>query len=332
MILRRSPNNFKDEWLLSIRKNDIEDVNIVKETEEALAKYIGVKYCSLLCNGTAAIYTGMLSLGLKPGDGIVLPGFGYWSVDLCAKKLGLDIKYVDVKYDTMCMDPDLVEAAIDDNTKVICFINHLGYVGEDLLKIRDIADRHGIYFFEDSAQCIGQVYDGKMAGTFGNTFGIYSFSGNKLIRTGEGGCLFTDNLYIHEYVQKARDMQIFNFMMSDLCARLLNCQLKEIDELTEKRAEVYKRYIDFGLKLPSPYITDNNTGYNAIVYLSKKANKISQALNAQNIDNRYDFYKTYGSCHNANRIKKEHIELPSDYNLTDSDIRNIISIIRFAER
>lgn len=332
MLIKRSPNNFKSEWLLDINKNDIEDINIVKRTEETLAKYIGVKHCSLVCNGTAAIYLGMLSLNLKAGDEIIIPDFGYWSVDLCAKRLGLSIKYVDVKYDTMCLDPTKVEENITSKTKAICFVNHLGYVGEDLVTIRNIADKYGLLFFEDSAQGLGQIYNGKMAGTFNNSFGIYSFSGTKLIRTGEGGCLFTNNLGLHQFVQDARDMGIFNFMMSDLCARLLYSQLLEIDEILLNRANIFNKYIDAGLQLSTPYKTDKFTGYNAIVYLSKKANKISTYLNAQNIGNRYDFYKTFSNLENSSSLVKSYIELPCSPLLTDNEIKKIVRTVRFAEK
>ena len=330
ITFKRSPNNFKDEWLLSIQDNDRENININRKTEEALAKYIGVRHCALTCNGTAAIYLGMLCSGLKDGE-IILPDFGYWSVKLCAEKFNLTPIFVDIKLDTLCMDPNKVEDAITDRTKAICFINHLGYVGEDIIKIQQIAKKHNIFFFEDSCQSLGQRFQNQHAGTFG-VFGVCSFSGTKLVRTGEGGAIFTDSLALHEKIEEARDMGIFNFTMSDLCARLLYSQLKSIDEIIERRIEIHNKYTNNGLKLLEPGNADRFIGYNTAAYLSKKAVKISKMLSGQNIPNRYAFYPSFTHQCNADKAYKSYIELPFDFHLTDKDVERIIKIIEISER
>ena len=92
------------------------------------------------------------------------------------------------------MDPDKLKMIISKDTKAVIFIEHLGYCGEDLIKVKNIYDEYNTYLIEDSAQSLGQINKNvnKMGGTIGE-FGIYSFSGTKLLRSSEGGCLITNN-------------------------------------------------------------------------------------------------------------------------------------------
>lgn len=325
---RRSPNNFKPEWLQSLSKCDTEYSDIINNVVESrLAKYTNTKYCTLTCNGTAAIYLGMLALGLKAGDEIILPDFGYWAVKLCAERIGMTCKFVDVKLDTLCLNPDLIEQEITDKTKVICFVNHLGYVGEDVIKTKEIAHKHNLLFFEDSAQGLSQFYNGIACGANGE-FGIYSFSGTKLIRTGEGGCLFTNNKLIYDFARKAKEMGIFNFVMSPICAQLLNVQLDNIEEIINNRVSIIDRYNKILPTILKPFKADTYTGYNTVVYTSKNASRIHYLLLKQNYICRQGFYKTFTNKPNANKLANEYIELPADYKLTDEELNIIVKTVK----
>lgn len=325
-MIHRSPNNFETEWINKLLTADITDENINSIVEKKIANYTNVKYCSLTCNGTAAIYLGMKSLNLKPGDEIIIPDFGYWAVKICAEQLGLVIKYADVKYDTLCLDPNKIEELITNKTKAVCFVNHLGYVGEDILLSKKIADKYGLIFFEDSAQGLSQFYNNISAGNNG-LFGIYSFSGTKLIRTGEGGCLITNDRSIYDYVNKAKDMGVLNFTMSNLCASLLNSQLDNISDIIKNRRELYYRYSNY-IDLPYFFNATNFTGFNSIVYLHKNASTLYSLLKRQNIGCRYKFYKSFTGKAISNKIVNEYIELPSDYKMSNIDIENIAKMIK----
>ena len=192
------------------------------------------------------------------------------------------------------MDPILLKRYLEHNRDInyVFFINHLGYIGEDLFEIKRICDFYNITLIEDSAQGLGEVYNGIPAGSVGE-FGIYSFSGTKLIRCGEGGAIVTSNQLIRNKVEKLAAMGIGNYDMSPMSAIFLTEQLHDIDRITKLRFKSYNKYVSNGLNLIS-FKTDNNIGYNACAVLLSKLNKLnllSSLLEKSGYETRSRFYK-----------------------------------------
>lgn len=323
----------KDEWT-----SDIPNIDSIDETSNndlfitEVKKIINL-HMTCVSNGTSALYLGMKAIGLTAGDEIIIPPFSYPSLSRCSKAMNLKIKYCDIDKKTFCMNPEYLKNIISKDTKAVGFINHLGYVGEDLIKIKTLCDENGILLFEDSAQGFGQFYNGKMCGTFGE-FGITSFSGSKLISAGGGGIIYSKNKKIIDRIVEYKTIEninsIGNYCMPALLAHVLTKQLKDIDYIISHKKrihEMYTKYIDINV----PFIADKFIGFNSIAYTSKCARDICIELYHNNIKSRYKFYPAVASYNNAESLFESYIELPQDISITLPDIKKICGIIKMVE-
>lgn len=333
----------KPRYDLFLKKEWIENLDLLNilQTETthaslltALQKFIPDTNIVLTCNGTSALYLGMISLGLKENDEIIIPSFSYPAVDRLAKYMKLKIRYCDIKKDTFCMDPEYLKTIISNNTKAVCFINHLGYVGEDLLYIQDICKSYDALLFEDSAQGIGQYYNGQMAGSFGK-FGVISFSGAKTISSGEGGLIYSKDPNLISRVIQLQNIElergIGNYTMSALIAHILKKQIDDWDWFIDNKCRLfneYKKYLDICM----PFTADPFISYNSLVLSSKNAKNIqTKVKNMLNTYTRYKFYPIQQELPNASYVYETYIEIPQSFSLDSADIKKISFIINSAK-
>jgi dTDP-4-amino-4,6-dideoxygalactose transaminase len=326
-IKRDNNSILTDNILTHISNIDILNYEYVTTFEKKLSDYVNINNVVCVSNGTSALLLGMIALGLKENDEIIIPSYSYPSALTISKYLKLNIKFCDIKYDTLCMDPDKLKMIISKDTKAVIFIEHLGYCDEDLIKVKNICDEYNTYLIEDSAQSLGQINKNvnKMGGTIGE-FGIYSFSGTKLLRSSEGGCLITNNNKISDRVKILRGINgIGNYTMSPLVSKILNHQLDNINNILNKRKRIqniYKKFINI--------VSNNNESVHAVAYVSDKANTIYNMLRLKDIETRYKYYPTQ-NLYISNKIYENYIELPQSFDLTELDIKYICDIIKNAE-
>lgn len=171
----------------------------VKELEQRLAEYVGVKHCITCANGTDAITLGLMAWGIGEGDAIFVPDFTFFSSGECPAYEGAAPIYVDVERESFNMDPEKLEAAIQ---KVISEGKYIprAVVSVDLFgrpadygRILPICEKYGLYLLEDGAQGFGGAIDGKMACSFGHISTTSFFPAKPLGCYGDGGAIFTDN-------------------------------------------------------------------------------------------------------------------------------------------
>lgn len=311
-----------------ITEEDVLNYDNVKKLEDLICEITGAKYCLTTCNGQTALYVIMQVLGLNSNHNIIIPDWSYPAFYRNAKFMNLGIRYADIKKDTLSMDPDEVESLIDENTKAIGFINHLGYLGKDIERIREMCDKYNLYFIEDSAHGLGAVYKGKYAGTFGD-MSIFSFSGSKLIRSGEGGCLCTNN---KEYYEKAKHLvrEVMNFTMSPILAKIIYLQLANFDWYLERNKFIRDCYKKYGLKIYENE-TDNKFSLH-VVYMAKNPVKLTNKLKSMNIPFRYKYYKSLTHLPVATEVEDKYIELPCTLTLTEKEISKIVTAVKLFDR
>jgi perosamine synthetase len=228
----------------------------VEEFEAGWAAYCGRRYGIAACNGTVALELGLATLGIGAGDEVVMPSLTIISCALAAVRLGAVPVLVDSDPQTWCIDVDQIEAAIGPRTRAIMPVHLLGHP-VDMDPLLELADRHGLAVIEDAAEAHGARYfsraDGdpgawRTCGAMGD-FGVFSFYANKVLTTGEGGMLVTDDAGLADRARSLRDLahepgrrfrheQLgFNFRLSGLQAALGVAQLERVDEvLARKRA------------------------------------------------------------------------------------------------
>src|SRR5262245_15026213 len=188
------PTLFGDEQKLieeALSSNWISGGPFLEQFESRLAKFLGSKYACATSNGTAALHLAYLALGLKPGDEIVVPGFGFMAAANIALQLGARPVFCDVDPETWCMRTADIAAVLTARTRAIVAVHSYGNTCEmpDLIAL---GRQRGIHVVEDAAEALGSRIGGRPAGSFGN-ISTFSFHATKTIATGEGGLVATDD-------------------------------------------------------------------------------------------------------------------------------------------
>ncbi|SHH20521.1 LegC family aminotransferase [Tepidibacter thalassicus] len=240
----------------------------VDKFEEDFLRYLNIKKAVVTVNGTAAIHLALKVLGIGEGDEVVVPSLTFISPVNAVRYVGADPVFVDVSRDTFVMDAEKIEKAITPNTKAILVVHIYGHP-VDMDKIMDIAKKHNLYVIEDATESLGSLYKGKHTGTIGDV-GCFSFNGNKLITTGAGGMLVTNNEEIGERVKYLSTQTKtlldnggffheeigYNYRMPNILAAMGCAQLEKIDEyisIKRENALVYNKLLENtrGITIPA---------------------------------------------------------------------------------
>ena len=216
--------------------------------EKKLAEYIGTEYCLTFNSGTSALHAALLSYGIGAGDEVIVPSFTFIATANAPKFVGAIPVFADIEDTTFSLDPADVEARITPRTKAIIPIHYGGFPCR-IRELRKIADEHGLILIEDAAEAMGAKTGDRNVGTIGDS-SILSFCQNKIITTGEGGAVVTDNRDMYEKMKLIRShgrpdtLDYFsttevldylslgyNFRISTMTAALGIAQLDKIEHL-----------------------------------------------------------------------------------------------------
>ena len=222
----------------------------VREFEEKYAAAFGSRYALATCNGVTAIHLALAALGIGPGDEVLVPAHTFIGSAIPVLMANAIPVFVDVELDSFNIDPRKIEEAITDRTKAILPV-HLNGLAADLDAILALAGRHELPVIEDACQAHGGRYKGRLTGTIGR-IGCFSFFEDKVITTGEGGMLITDDGPLYEKARALRSYGEepvtdigerkyehtalgFNYRMGALNAALGIRQLDRLEEMVAKR-------------------------------------------------------------------------------------------------
>jgi perosamine synthetase len=221
--------------------------------ERAFAEYLGVKYAVSLPHCTAAIHLALVALNIGAGDEVIVPDVTWIASSAPVTYVGATPVFADVDEATWCLSADSFAACITPRTKAVIPVNIYGGM-PDYDAIRAIADEHSIVIIEDAAESIGSEYRGRKAGSFGDV-GVFSFHGSKTLTTGEGGMLVTDQEDVYRRVLVLRDHGrspgdkafansevAYKYRMSSMQAALGLAQLERVQELIERKREIFNWY------------------------------------------------------------------------------------------
>lgn len=214
--------------------------------EKEIASYCGVGYGVGVASGTDAIKLSLRAAGVGPGDEVIMPSFTFMATAGAASELGAIPVFADIDPDTYTIDPDLIEPRITKKTKAIIPVHLYGQCA-DMDRINSIAKRCGIRVIEDCAQAIGATYNGKKAGSFGNTGAISFFPSKNLGAFGDGGMIVTDDedicnrlkvLRVHgSRVRYIHSELGYNSRLDSLQAAVLRVKLRYLDKWAKARQE-----------------------------------------------------------------------------------------------
>lgn len=224
----------------------------IERFEAGFAEFCGVRHALSICNGTMALHIALLGLGVGSGDEVIVPTMTYVATANAVMYCGAKPVFVDSEPITWNLDPTLIEEKITSRTKGIIVVHLYGHP-VDMDPILSIARRHGLFVLEDAAEAHGAEYKGSRVGSLGDV-ATYSFYGNKIITTGEGGMIVTnDSTLARKMLQLKGQGQDFekrywfpvigyNYRMTNIQAALGLAQLEKIDWHISRHRENAKWY------------------------------------------------------------------------------------------
>lgn len=331
-------------WVTEFRKT--------REFESMIAEYTGARYCSVVSNGTISLTLALIACGIGPTDEVLVPDYTMVASANAVKLTGAEVKFVDVSPEHLCLDFDLMCEAVSPRTRAVMLVSINGRYPSNLESYVGFCQERGLVLIEDAAQSLGSFKDGRHLGTFGS-FGSFSFSAPKVITTGQGGALITDNEELIDRVRKLRDFgrasggidnyltMGWNFKFTDVQAVIGIEQMKKLRWRLQRKKEIYTLYIKHlsgvsgisfiptNLKDTSPWFIDifvkDGHREKLIEYLKGKnigARPFYPALHAEPVYNRPGNYPV------AERIARQGLWLPSSSKLSNDEVEYICQEIK----
>jgi perosamine synthetase len=329
----------------------------VGEFEKSFSKFCGVKFGTSCSSGTAALHLALAALKIAKGDEVIIPAFTMISTANAVTYTGAKPVLVDSEEETFNIDPRRIEEKITSKTRAIICVHIYGHPA-DMDAIKAIAKKYKLYVIEDAAEAHGAEYKSRKVGSIGD-IGCFSFYGNKIITTGEGGMLVTSSSKIKERAEYLRDLSFsderhfwhkelgFNYRMSNLQAAVGCAQLERINEfikIKRRNAALYNSLLDGvkGITLPKEKEWAKNVYWMYGILVEEKygicRDKLRKRLATKGIQTRNFFIPInlqpfYSAMYKGNylvsqRLSQSGLYLPSGLNLKQSDIEFISGEIR----
>jgi perosamine synthetase len=219
----------------------------IAQFEEMFAAFCGVKHAVSCANGTVALHLALLAEDVGPGDEVIVPTLTYVATANCIHYCGATPVFVDSEPDSWNLDPALIEESMNERTRGIVAVHLYGHPA-DMDPILEIADRHGLFVIEDAAEAHGALYRNQTVGSIAKS-AIFSFYGNKIVTTGEGGMVVTND---DDYAQRVRILKGqgqdperrywfpvlgYNYRLTNLAAAIGVAQMERIAWHTSRRRE-----------------------------------------------------------------------------------------------
>jgi len=224
----------------------------VDRFEREFAAFCGSRAAIPVANGTVALHLALLALEAAPGDEVIVPSMTYVATANAVRYVGAEPVFVDADPHTWCLDPAAVEDAITPRTKGIIAVHLYGHPA-DMDAINAIASQRGLWVVEDAAEAHGARYKGRPTGSLG-TIGTFSFYGNKILTSGEGGALTVSDQELERTIRLLRGQGMdperryfftvvgYNYRLTNLACAMLCAQLERVDEIVERRRQVFTWY------------------------------------------------------------------------------------------
>jgi perosamine synthetase len=226
----------------------------VEEFEEAIREYVGMRYAVTFNSGTSALHALLLAYKIGGGNEVIVPSFTFIATANAALFVGAKPVFADIEEGTLGLDPQNVNERITEKTKAIITV-HYGGCPSRVKELKEIANDHKILLIEDAAEAFGARIGDSKVGTFGNS-SILSFCQNKVITTGEGGAVITNDKRIYSRLKlirshgRSEDQEYFssthagnyielgyNWRLSNILAALGLAQVRKADKIIGMRRE-----------------------------------------------------------------------------------------------
>jgi len=331
--------------------------HFIKDFEKKNCEYYNMQYAVAVSNGTVALHLALLALGIGSGDEVIVPALTFVASINAVFHTGATPVLADVEPDSWTIDIDRCHSLITPKTKAIMPV-HLYGQPCDMDKTMAFAKKFNLYVIEDCAEAHGAEVNGKKVGSFGD-ISCFSFYGNKIITTGEGGICLSNNESLFNKMVILRDHGMsktkrfwydligYNYRMTNMQAAIGVAQIEKISEYLLKREEISNLYDNFLKDIPFLSLQKNISGrkkvcwlYSVLIDIDKlgmSVEKVSKKLTEMNVDNREFFqyfpgmipYKNliHNDLKNSFMLSKTGINLPTFHQITPEEINYICNCL-----
>ncbi|MBE2238511.1 MAG: DegT/DnrJ/EryC1/StrS family aminotransferase [Caldilineaceae bacterium] len=327
----------------------------VARFEQDFARFCGVRHAVSVSNGTVALHLALHALGIGPGDEVIAPSLTFIATANAVQYTGATPVFADVDAVTWCIDPHDVRKRITPRTRAILPVHLYGHPAP-MRELQALADEQGLWLVEDAAEAHGAAIDGRCVGGWGRV-ATFSFYANKVITTGEGGMVTTDDDALAARCRMLRDHAMpphrrywhdevgFNYRMTNLQAAVGVAQMERIHHFIRRKREIAARYREGLADISGITFAAEQPGYTNIYWMASllvdppfalTRDDLIPALRAHGIDSRPFFHPLDALppyCSDAPRPVALHLSrcglnLPSSPSLTDDQVAYICGIIR----
>jgi perosamine synthetase len=323
--------------------------------EREFASFCEAAHGVACSNGTTALHLALVTLGIGPGDEVLVPDLTFVATANVVCHAGATPVLVDVDPVTWTLDPDDARRRITARTRAMIPVHLYGHPA-DLDPLADLARPHGLDLVEDAAEAHGARYHGRRVGALGR-MGTFSFYGNKIITTGEGGMIVTNDAALAERAAFLRDHAMdpqhryyhpevgYNYRMTNIQAAIGCAQIEQAEAILDRRKAIAAAY-EAGLRgIPglgrppgAPWAESVYWMYSVLIQpaFGRSRDELRAALHARGIDSRPCFvplhelppYRREAPFPVATRLGREGINLPSGTGLASEEIATVCQALR----
>lgn len=318
--------------------------------ERAIADFTGARHCVVVNNGTVSLSLAALALGVGPGDEVICPNYTMIATPNSVQMLGAQPVFVDVAESDLILRPEAVRAALTPRTKAVMLVSSNGRA-PDAAGFEALARQTGIALIEDAAQSLGSFYpDGRHIGRAG-AIGSFSFSAPKIISTGQGGALVTDDDALADRLRRLKDFGRarggtdihdsigFNFKFTELQACVGLAQMRQLPERIQRKKAIWQRYAEQLAGVPGVQLFDHDLTLCTPWFIDgrfARRDDLAAHLKREGIGSRTMYppihqqkaYDRPGSFPVSEAIGREGLWLPSMIQLSDAQIDRVCTAIR----
>jgi perosamine synthetase len=324
--------------------------------EAKFAEFCGTQYALTTSSGTTALHLVLESYGIGAGDEVIVPDLTFIATANAVAYTGAKPIFVDIEEDTLCIDPLAVEKAITPHTKAIIAVHLYGHPA-NMPALNQIANDYSLIVIEDAAEAHGAAIQGRRTGALGHC-GVFSFYGNKIITSGEGGMVTTNDEELYHRAKYLRDHAMssskrywhteigYNYRMTNLQAALGLAQLNRIDDFLTRKRDIFERYQHLLADIPNLKLNFTADWASNVFWLvclevigwtDVERDRFMLALQQMGVDSRPYFYPMSDmpmylnnkmSTPIAHKVSQRGINIPSYMDMSDKDIDRVANAIR----
>ncbi len=343
-------NNCLDSTWVSSRGEYLE------KFESLVASYVGTKHAIAVFNGTVALHLALLAYDISSDDEVIIPDFTYIATANAVTYVNAKVVLADVDKKSWNITLDDIKSKFSPKTKAVIVTDIYGTPPEEMNVIKKFCKENSLILIEDAAESLGATYQNQKAGALAD-IATLSFFGNKTITTGEGGMVLTNDDEIAAKLRKLKnqgnseniryyhDLLGYNYRMTNIQAAIGTAQIERIDEILQKKREVFNIYKEYLNKIVNfqnipEFINSSYWMVSFTVSSEEIRNNLSKRLLEHGIDTRPFFYPVhempfYEKCNNirTQQISKIGLNVPSYPNLSEKDIEFICKkIIKYIKQ